>query len=263
MNSGYAGPLRFGVYEFDPISGDLRRHGLCVKLTPHATTLLRVLLEPPLRIQTREELQKHLWPEQISLDFEHGLNKIVHSLREALGDTGTNPRFIETVAGSGYRFIPDWLHFDSPPSSTMSGRTGYSVAVLPILVTGTEPEPPFIASLLTSYLTDALSGIPGLRVLAQRTVRGYKVLDTDPQSAGRSMGVRAVLAGELILFESDLFLRMELIDVVDGAQLSAAYVEVPFCARQRVEREIGEEILRQLRPTLLALLDPAVGVVGN
>ncbi len=77
------------------------------------------------------------------------------------------------------------------------------------------------------------------------------------------MGVRAVLAGELILFESEFSLRMELIDVSDGAQLSAAYVEGPRSERQHVEREIGEEILRQLRPALLALLDPALDAVHN
>lgn len=263
MNSGYAGIFRFGVYEFDPISGDLRKHGLCVRLSPHATTLLRVLLEPPLRIHTRDELQKHLWPGQVFLDFEHGLNKIVHSLREALGDTGTNARFIETVSGMGYRFIPDWLHADSLPTSTLSGHTGYSIAVLPIRVTGSGAEPPFLTSLLTSDLTDALSGISGLRVLAQGTVRGHKELDINPQNAGQSMGVRAVLAGELILFESEFFLRMELIDVSDGAQLSAAYVEGPRSERQHIEREIGEEILRQLRPTLFVLLDPALDAVHN
>lgn len=263
MNSGYAGPLRFGVFEFDPTSGNLRKRGLAVRLSPHAAALLSALLEPPLRIHTRGELQKRLWPEQISLDFEHGLNKIVHGLREALGDSGANARFIETVAGTGYRFMPDWLHSDSPSSSSQPCRMGCSVAVLPIHVTGTKPHSPLLSAQLSSSLTDALSGIPGLRVLAQSTVRSYKTLDANPQSAGQSMGVRSVLTGELFLSASESYLRIELIDVSDGAQLSAAFVEGPFCERHLVEGETGEKILRQLRPALLSLLEPAAGTARN
>ncbi len=254
MNPGLIGPLRFGAFEFDPVSGELRKHSLAVRLTPHARTLLRALLEPPLRVHTREELQKRLWPGQVFLDFEHGLNKVVHSLRETLGETGTNSRFIETAAGSGYRFVPEWLRSHSLTANTLKRETGYSIAVLPIQVTRTHPELPFRSGRMTSDLSDALSGIPGLRVVAQGIVRSHNTLGSSPKGAGESMGVRAVLSGELILHETALFLRMELIDVSDGAQLSAACVERPFCSGQHIEKEVGEEILCQLRPKLLSLL---------
>jgi len=197
------------------------------------------------------------------MDFDHGLNKIVHSLREALGDTGMNPRFIETVAGRGYRFIPEWLQSNAITANPLKGRRGYSIAVLPIHANGTYPGHQFRSGRMTSDLTDALSGIPGLRVVAQSIVKSHNTLGSSPQSAGESMGVRAVLSGELILHETALFLRMELIDVSDGAQLSAACVERPFCSGQPVEKEIGDEILRQMRPVLLALLDPTAFVARN
>src|SRR5258707_998952 len=70
MNPGHPGSLRFGAFEFDPVSGELRKHRLQVRLTPLARALLRSLLETPLRVHSRQELQKYLWPEQAFLDFE-------------------------------------------------------------------------------------------------------------------------------------------------------------------------------------------------
>jgi TolB-like protein len=205
----------------------------------------------------------HLWPQQKFLDFEHGLNKVVHSLRDALGDSGTNPRFIETIAGSGYRFMPGWLQLYSYASSVQNGGTGYSVAVLPVVVSGAVPGYQFRSGRMIADLTDALSEIPGLRVLAQCMVKSHTVLAASPQSAGLSMGVRAVLSGELILRETALFLRMELIDVTDGAQLSVASIERPFNSEQQLEKEVGYEILRQLRPVLASLADPLAFAVSN
>jgi DNA-binding winged helix-turn-helix (wHTH) protein len=263
MKPASLGPLRFGSFEFDPVSGDLRKHKLVVRLTPLARGLLRELLSPPLRFHSREELQRHLWPGQAFLDFEHGLNKVVHSLRQSLGDGGTNSRFIETVSGRGYRFIPEWLQTDSMPANTSQSRSPYSIAVLPMNVTGTCHGLLFRGGRMTSDLTDALSAVPGLRVLAQGMVKSHHTPGASPRVAGERMGVRAVLWGDLILHEADLFLRMELIDVSDGAQLSAACIERPFGSGQRLEKEVGDEIFRQLRPALLALVEPAAFAVPN
>ncbi|HEV2322907.1 MAG TPA: winged helix-turn-helix domain-containing protein [Terracidiphilus sp.] len=118
-------PVRFGLFEFDPESGDLRRRGLSVRLTPQARMLLRVLLEAPIRTHNREEIQRRLWGGDTFVDFEHGVNKVVHSLREALGESARNPRFIETVAAEGYGSFPPLPKRDprrsnqnSPPSSS-------------------------------------------------------------------------------------------------------------------------------------------------
>lgn len=261
MDPGQLGPLRFGNFEFDPASGELRKNRLAVKLTPLARNLLTALLESPLRVRTRQELQKCLWPDQAFLDFEHGLNKVVYSLREALGDTGPNPRFIETIAGRGYRFIPEWLRSHAREVNMAGAR--FSLAVLPIQVTGTYLGLQFRSGRMITDLSDSLSAIPGLRVLAQGMVKSRNPMGANPQSAGLSMGVRAVLSGELILHESALFLRIELIDVSDGAQLSVVQVEKPFNSGQSLEKEVCDEILRQLRPVLLSLVDATPAVVRN
>src|SRR5215475_366458 len=101
------GPLRFGVFEVNLRSGELRKHGLRVRLQEQPFRVLVMLLEHSGEVVTREELQKHLWPSDTFVDFDHGLNKAINKLREALGDSAENPRFVETVARRGYRFLAD------------------------------------------------------------------------------------------------------------------------------------------------------------
>ena len=98
---------RFGVFELDLRTGELRKHGLRVRLQEQPFQLLALLLEHPGEVVTREELQKKLWPADTFVDFDHGLNKAISKIREALGDSAESPRFVETVARRGYRFLAD------------------------------------------------------------------------------------------------------------------------------------------------------------
>src|SRR5215470_15842784 len=99
------GVLRFGVFELDPRSGDLRRNGLKLKLTGQPFQVLAMLLERRGDVVTREEIQKRLWPADTFVDFDHSLNTAINKIREALGDSAESPRFVETVPRRGYRFI--------------------------------------------------------------------------------------------------------------------------------------------------------------
>jgi TolB-like protein/DNA-binding winged helix-turn-helix (wHTH) protein/Tfp pilus assembly protein PilF len=98
--------LRFGVFEADVRTGELTKHGKRLRLQQQPFQLLALLLERPGELVTREELSSKLWP-QTTVDFDHGLNKAIGKIREALGDSSENPRFIETVARRGYRFLAD------------------------------------------------------------------------------------------------------------------------------------------------------------
>lgn len=95
----------FGAFEFDLQSGELRKHGLRIKLQGQPIEVLTILVEHPGDVVTREELQKRLWAADIYVDFEHSLNAAMKRLRAALGDSAQAPRFIETLARRGYRFI--------------------------------------------------------------------------------------------------------------------------------------------------------------
>lgn len=97
--------MRFGIFEADLASGELRRQGRLVKLQQQPFDLLRVLLEQPGQVVTRETLHRRLWPDGVTVDFDQSLNKAVTKLRDALGDTADSPRFIETLPKRGYRFI--------------------------------------------------------------------------------------------------------------------------------------------------------------
>jgi cholera toxin transcriptional activator len=99
------GIYRFGVYEVDLTSGELRKSGVRLRLPDQAFQVLTRMLERPSEVVTREDLCTRLWPDGTFVDFDHGLNTVINKLRETLSDTATNPRFIETLARRGYRFI--------------------------------------------------------------------------------------------------------------------------------------------------------------
>jgi DNA-binding winged helix-turn-helix (wHTH) protein/Tol biopolymer transport system component len=97
--------IRFGIFEVDRRSGELRRNGVRVKLQEQPFQILLTLLERPGEVVTREELRGRLWTEDTYVDFDHSLNAAVRRLRDALGDSAESPRFVETVARRGYRFL--------------------------------------------------------------------------------------------------------------------------------------------------------------
>src|SRR6266436_4549742 len=98
-------PIRFDVFEVDLRAGELRKHGIKIRLQEQPFLILQTLLETPGQIVTREELQKKIWPGDTFVDFDHGLHAAVNRLRQALNDAADSPRFVETVARRGYRFI--------------------------------------------------------------------------------------------------------------------------------------------------------------
>jgi len=96
---------RFGVFEADSATGELRRQGMRVKINAQPFQLLCLLLERPGEVLTREEISRRLWPDDTFVDFEHGVNSAINRIREALGDIASSPRFVETLARRGYRFV--------------------------------------------------------------------------------------------------------------------------------------------------------------
>ena len=96
---------RFGVFEADAATGELRRQGIRIKLNAQPFQVLLMLVERPGQLLTREEISSELWPDGTFVDYEHGVNSAVNRIREALGDTAGSPRFVETLARRGYRFV--------------------------------------------------------------------------------------------------------------------------------------------------------------
>jgi cholera toxin transcriptional activator len=96
---------RFGIFELDAAKAELRRRGLRVKLHAQPLQILTLLLDRPNEILTREDIARVLWPDGTFVDFDHGVNSAINRLRDALGDKAATPRFIETQARRGYRWL--------------------------------------------------------------------------------------------------------------------------------------------------------------
>src|SRR5579859_7466821 len=97
--------VRFGQFELDLRTRQLTKNGAKVRLSQQPVQVLSLLLEAPGEIVTREELRRRLWSSDVFVDFDHGLNKSIQKLRDALGDSAASPRYIETIPRVGYRFI--------------------------------------------------------------------------------------------------------------------------------------------------------------
>ena len=102
---GPAPTVRFGSFELDLRRRELRKQGRRIRLQEQPFQLLQILLESPGNVVSREQIQKRLWPEDMVVEFDHGINAAVKRLREALRDSAERPRYVETVARRGYRFI--------------------------------------------------------------------------------------------------------------------------------------------------------------
>jgi cholera toxin transcriptional activator len=125
---------KFGEFEADPRAAELRRRGLRLKMQMQPFQVLIALLERPHDVVTREELRQRLWPEDTFVDFDHGLNTAVAKLRETLGDSASTPKYVETIAKRGYRFLADVEKMEErapvanaepatkvPPNASLSG----------------------------------------------------------------------------------------------------------------------------------------------
>src|SRR5260370_5848415 len=112
-----AGRLRFGVFEMELPAGELRKHGLKMRIKAQPFQVLAMLVQNAGKVVTREDLQKKLWPADTFVDFDHGLNKAINKIREALSDSAESPRYVETLSRRGYRFLAEVQDADAPVRS--------------------------------------------------------------------------------------------------------------------------------------------------
>jgi TolB-like protein/DNA-binding winged helix-turn-helix (wHTH) protein len=123
--------VRFGPFELDQTAWQLRKDGIRIRIPPQPLQLLAILVEHPGVVFTREELRARLWPSEVFVDFDHGLNKNIQKLREALGDSAESPRFLETIPRVGYRFIGVLSHSASPSLQDLQAATAEAALAIP------------------------------------------------------------------------------------------------------------------------------------
>jgi TolB-like protein/DNA-binding winged helix-turn-helix (wHTH) protein/Flp pilus assembly protein TadD len=174
--------LRFGAFEADVQTGELRKQGKRVRLQDQPFQLLVMLLEAPGQLVTRDELRSKLWP-QTTVDFDHGLNKAISKIREALGDSPEHPRFVETVARRGYRFLADVAVTCDGRAKTVPDDPAYenSPAFSPELTTTHQKAKP-------GYLARLLFGL-GLALVVASAISWVFYHDIYSSPAIRSLAV--------------------------------------------------------------------------
>jgi cholera toxin transcriptional activator len=142
MSTPHANPagriVRFGIFEADLAAGELRKSGRRIRLQEQPFQMLALLLERPGDLITREEVREKLWPADTFVDFDHGLNTAINKVRDALGDSAASPRFVETVARRGYRFLAPVQPAVAPVAET--AVTAASPQVHPSAAGAIDPE---------------------------------------------------------------------------------------------------------------------------
>ena len=271
--------FRFGLFELDPQSGELRKAGVNVKLQKQPANLLATLLERSGEMVTREELRERLWPGKTFGDFDIGLNKAVRRLREALDDSAQAPRYIETLPQHGYRFIaPVTETSPSHPrrrvplyavlaaaglavlllSAYLGGflRRGVvpgqikAVAVLPFANLSGDSGQEYFADGVTDSLIAELGKIGALRVISRQSVLRYKKGDKPLPEISRELNVDALLEGTVVRAGDRVRITAQLIRATPEQHLWAESYERSYADILVVQREIARSVASQVKAKL-------------
>jgi DNA-binding winged helix-turn-helix (wHTH) protein/TolB-like protein len=248
--------IRFGVFEFNPEIGELRRQGLRIKLLRNEAKALSLLLERRGEVCLREEFQQRLWPKNMLINSERALNKVIHGLRSALGDSAASPIYIQTVAGEGYSFIST---LQGPPTfvrGTRRRRRLDSLAMLPLIAQHADHDLDFLNKRIVERIIDRLSNI-GIKIQAFRTVQRYRDQELNLRTVGRELLVSAIAAGEVVQRDGQLHLHIEMIDVEDGSQLWGAQFTDAFPEILDDPGKLVDKICEQMRQILAPTIEPA------
>lgn len=249
-----SGGIRFGDFEVNFRSGELCRHGLRVKLQIQPFQVLCALLERAGEVISREELQKRIWPADTFVDFDQGLNNAVKKLREALGDHAEEPRFVETFAKRGYRFIGELHEENSVPSARAPSQSIAvdSIAVLPFTSMSADREDEFFADGMTEEIINALAQIEQLHVVARTSAFSFKGKYIDVRSVGKQLNVRTILLGSVRRAGNELRITAQLVNVEDGYHLWADRFDREVKDIFEIQDEIARSIAERLKVTLKA-----------
>ena len=244
------GPVRFGAFELDASAGELRKHGLRIRLQDQPLQILQILLEKPGQLVTREELQRRLWPSNTYVEFDKGIYNAIKRLRETLSDDAETPRYIETIPRHGYRFIGPVEQLANRTSEALAAVTVDSIAVLPFTRLSADPEDDFFADGMTEEIINALAQIKELDVVARSSAFQFKGKRVDPRIIGEQLKVHKVLEGSVRRVGDCLRITVQLINASDGYQLWSERYDRAMKDVFEIQDEIARSIAERLKVTL-------------
>jgi TolB-like protein/Tfp pilus assembly protein PilF len=230
--------IRFGTFELDASAGELRKQGIRIRLQEQPLRILQMLLANPGQVVSREELRSVLWPTNTFVDFDHGLNRAINKLREALGDSAESPRFIETLAKRGYRFLGE-------PSG--DARQIRSLLILPLENLSQDPEKGYFADGLTEALTTTLAKISELRVLSRTTAVFYKRAQKTLPDIVRELGVDGIVEGSVLRSEGRVRISVQLVHAPTDTHLWAESYERDMRDILVLQAEVTDAIAKQIQ----------------
>src|SRR6266851_3790976 len=229
--------LRFGSFEIDIRSGELRNAGVRVKLQEQPFQVLALLVARPGELITREELRQKVWAADSFVDFDNGLNIAIRKLRQALGDNAEAPRYIETLPKRGYRFIA------AVAAETSAGASIASIAVLPFQNISGDEGQEYFSDGMTEELITELAGIRSLRVISRTSAMQYKGTRKTMPEIGRELNVDAVVEGAVLRSGGQVRITAQLIRAAKDAHLWAASYERASADVLGVQREVVQAIV--------------------
>jgi len=277
--------VRFGVFEASLSSGELRKHGLLVRVPGQPFKILAILLERRGEVVTRDELRKSLWSTETFVDFEHSLNSAIKKLRQALGDSAETPRYIETLPRVGYRFIAPvsvgpaeaevepaphaafrigsraltaavavalllgWLAWRRFESRHPPPSNRIILAVLPFQNLSGDPEQEFFADGLTEEMITQLGRLQldQLGVIARTSVMPYKHTDKGLDRIGRELSVQYILEGSFRRSGDRVRITAQLIQVQDQTHLWAEEYDRRPADLVTLQGEVAAEVAQQIQ----------------
>lgn len=237
------GRFRFGPYEADAGTGELRKHGVRIQLQEKSFDVLGALLEHPGELVTREELRRRLWPEDIFVEFEDRLNSAVNRLRDALRDTARHPRYIETLARRGYRFVA---------SVERVRAVRHTLAVLPFENLNHDPEQDFFADAVSDALTTELGNIGSLRVISRRSVLHLKGTQKTLPEIARDLRADVVVEGSVLLAGNSLRISAQLVQAEPEQHLWAKAYTCEMGDILTIQGRVARDIALAVEVTLSA-----------
>ncbi|HKC13590.1 MAG TPA: winged helix-turn-helix domain-containing protein [Vicinamibacteria bacterium] len=278
---------RFGTFELDRRTGELRKDGRKVKLQEQPFRILELLLADPGEVVTREQLRSTVWPADTFVDFDDGLNSAIRKLRQALDDSAENPRFVETLPKRGYRFIapvavesgegeesagparaPMRAWRPAPWTRLLVGlialaavavsaavwwpqlqgfRPVRSIAVLPLENLSRDPDQEYFADGMTDELITNLAQIPSLRVMSRSATMPYKRARKSVREIARDLNVDAVVEGSVLRSGSHVRITAQLIQGATDHHLWAQSYERDAREVLTLQREVADAIAQQVR----------------
>src|SRR5688572_25551677 len=272
MESTEARTMKFGSFELDVRLREFRAGSIRVRLQEQPFEILRLMLDRPGEVVTREELRQRLWPAGTYVDFEHSLNAAVKRLRAALGDDADNPRFVETLHRRGYRFIATVesdqhvgrnLHVvRTPTSKPAADSVNVRLVVLPFANLSNDPTQEYFSDGLTEEMITQIGRLcPGrLGVIARTSSMLFKRSAKSASEIGRELSADYLLEGSVRGDAERIRITAQLIETRTEVHLWAETYDRSLGETLNVQTEVAAHIARSLA---MELVPDQVDVLGR